>query len=299
MINGANARFFRIALSSGQPFVQIGAEQGMFDRPVPMTSLLLGPAERADVLIDFSNASPGDLVTMTNDANAPFPNGDEAPQIPEIMQFRVGQATGWRRTPPATLRSNPVNRLAVPTDAARRRTMVLVEIAPPDGDPVAVLLNNQHYASDNIARPIANTIEQWTIVNTTEDAHPIHIHEVPFIVQERQAVDAAAYKYAYSPDLCGPDPVAAGGTGPWPAPDPGPYLTGSPRPPMPNEMAWKDTVIVYPGEVVRLLVPFGGEAAPNLPFDATNTGTFVWHCHILEHEDMDMMQRFEIVRRGF
>jgi FtsP/CotA-like multicopper oxidase with cupredoxin domain len=121
---------------------------------------------------------------------------------------------------------------------------------------------------------------------------------VPFIVQDRQALNAAAYKEAYNPALCGPDPVAAGGTGPWPAPEPDAFLVGSTRPPMPNEMGWKDTVTVYPGEVVRLLVPFGAEAAPDLPFGATNLGSYVWHCHILEHEDMDMMQRFEIVRRG-
>jgi len=81
----------------------------------------------------------------------------------------------------------------------------------------------------------------------------------------------------------------------YPPPDPTPFLIGSARPPAPNERGWKDTVLVNPGEVTRLIVPFGAQAAPNLPFGNSFTGRYVWHCHMIEHEDNEMMLPFEVV----
>ena len=87
----------------------------------------------------------------------------------------------------------------------------------------------------------------------------------------------------------------AEGEGPLPVPDATPFLRGTPRAAAPNERGWKDTVRVDPGEITSILVPFGAGAAPQVPFGNSFTGEYVWHCHILEHEDNEMMLRYEVV----
>jgi hypothetical protein len=154
-----------------------------------------------------------------------------------------------------------------------------------------------------IERPKLNTSEVWTIVNTTGDAHPIHLHLTQFRILNRQKLDAAGYLAAVNPLL----PFAAGGTGvensfgTTTPPDPTPYLKGHPAAPDTNETGFKDTVKVYPGELVRIVAPFGGTAAGltaafkgDAPDAAVQRfiGTYVWHCHILEHEEHDMMRPF-------
>ena len=101
--------------------------------------------------------------------------------------------------------------------------------------------------------PSANDTETWEIYNFTDDAHPIHIHEVFFQVVNRQGLDRKTG-----------DPIK------------------SPRPPEPTENGFKDTVITYPGEVTRVQMTF------------KNEGQFVWHCHIVEHEDNEMMRPYRI-----
>lgn len=75
-----------------------------------------------------------------------------------------------------------------------------------------------------------------------------------------------------------------------------PFLKGRATAAPANEQGWKDTVIAMPGEVTRIIVPFGANAAGSVTaFQSSFTGEYVWHCHILEHEDNDMMQTYEIV----
>jgi spore coat protein A len=132
------------------------------------------------------------------------------------------------------------------------------------------------------------------------DAHPIHLHLTQFRVVNRQRIDVAAFLATYNPALPVP---SASDSGPWPVPAAGPYLIGSPTPPAPNEAGWKDTVVALPGTVTRIVVPFGGTAA-GLPAPFTGdsvgatqrfVGDYVFHCHILEHEDNDMMQPYRVV----
>jgi spore coat protein A len=149
-----------------------------------------------------------------------------------------------------------------------------------------------------------STVEVWTIVNTTGDAHPIHLHATQFQILNRQKLDAAEYLAPVNPLL----PYGAGATGVQgsngtiPPPDPRPFLRGQPIAPDGNETGCKDTVKVYPGQLVRIVVPFGGSAAgisAAFTGDAVGavqhfTGTYVWHCHILEHEENDMMLPYSI-----
>jgi len=320
VLNASNARFYHVNLPTGLPVFQIGTDGGLLDAPVRLHDLLLGPAERADLLVDLRAASPGATYRLTNDANSPFgglaapPDEDEAP-LSDLMQFTVTTARGLQSNIPSTLRGGRGQPAALPAlKASANRTVMLNEIADPTIDePVHGHINNQFYADSTgmtprttqIEQPKLNTVEEWDIVNTTGDAHPIHLHLTQFRILNRQPIDEPSYTaevntHLPSPGL--PDPSVSG-QGPWPAVPATGHLVGKPTPAAANERGWKDTVIAPPGQVTRILVPFGGTAAGiPAPFtgDAKSAsvqrfaGTYVFHCHILEHEDNDMMQPYRI-----
>jgi FtsP/CotA-like multicopper oxidase with cupredoxin domain len=177
------------------------------------------------------------------------------------------------------------------------REMTLVEVLDPVSGPVLALINNQAFtptvASGSMAKPAANSVERWDVVNTTGDAHPIHLHLVQFQILNRQKLDAPKYAAAAYPTL-GPTSF---GNGPWPALPVAPFLQGGTTGPDPNERGWKDTFRAMPGEVTRIVVPFSGNVGGpySVPAGGPFTGPYVWHCHILEHEDHDMMQPYRVV----
>jgi spore coat protein A len=381
LLNGSNARFYSLAFRNdgGGPaptFWQIGTDGGRLDKPVRMTSLLIAPGERADVIVDFT-AFAGAVLTVTNDAKAPFPDGD--PNDPattgQIMQVRVGAApsTGDTSCDPAAgacnLRpGNPIVRLVDPSTGAiaagvtpsLKRQFILKEIAVDTG-PREVVINNTRFSGmkestlklrdptpvrdafglgEGFATegPRVGATELWEVANLTVDAHPIHLHLVQFQVLNRQVLDTGEDEITGEPlgymkhwEAAFPGGVLAEGDGP-PRPYDRPnrdgaiggnpsfsrYLVGEPELPAPNEAGWKDTVVMYPGTVTRLLVRWAPQDVPvararpgvNLfPFDpsltdprhrdvAGNPGAagYVWHCHILEHEDNDMMRPYAVAR---
>jgi len=125
-----------------------------------------------------------------------------------------------------------------------------------------------------VTNPIVNDTEIWNFVNLTADAHPIHVHEVMFQILGRVPFDAHAFHEAQEAYLLG---RRAGDP-----PDPFEFATGGMIPPGPLEMGWKDTVIANPDEITRIIMKFLLE------------GLYVWHCHILEHEDNEMMRPYYI-----
>jgi FtsP/CotA-like multicopper oxidase with cupredoxin domain len=326
LLNASNARFYRIPIPTGLPVYQIGTDGGLMDAPVRLSELLLGPAERADLLVDLRGASPGARYQLTNTANAPFgdpvapPEEDEAP-LHQLMQLTVTSATsatsvqGLQNAIPKTLRGGANQPAVLPTlKASATRSVMLNEIADPAIDePVHGHINNQFYADSTgtkprttqIEEPKLNTVEEWDIVNTTGDAHPIHLHLTQFRILNRQQFDEPAYTEAVNAKLPAPGlpNPSVSGQGPWPALSANAYLLGKPTAPSANERGWKDTVVAPPGQVTRILVPFGGTAA-GIPAPFTGdpktatvqrfAGTYVFHCHILEHEDNDMMQPYRI-----
>lgn len=295
ILNGSNARIYDLRLSSGQMMFQIGSEGGLFNSPVGLHRLIIAPGERADVLIDFSRLTAGTKVVMKNVAPVPFPDGPRSRErgavpLKEIMQFTVGSATGFNGSIPTVLRQNQIQTLTAP---ARVRNLTLVEIADPITDaPLMALINNLPFDTDQIERPMVDTVEQWNIINATGDTHPIHLHLVQFQLHGRQKFDVDGYLEASYPEL----PEEEGALiGPWPAPSADTFTRGGLKLPDPNERGWKDTVRANPGEITRIRVPFGAAAAAGVPFGNSFTGEYVYHCHILEHEDNEMMQRYEIV----
>ncbi|HEX7077162.1 MAG TPA: multicopper oxidase domain-containing protein [Candidatus Eisenbacteria bacterium] len=300
-LNGAQARFFSLALNErvnstrGPAFNQIGTDGGYLAEPVLLNDpadarsprLVIAPGERADVVIDFSAYPPGTEFLLKNVAKAPYPSGDAAdPQtVGQIMLFRVVPSTGPDPSViPAQLAT--VNRLSNPTV---KRTMTLNEQSSGDA-PVAAMLNGMPYDAPATEYPALGTTEMWEVVNMTGDAHPIHIHLVQFQLLNRQKYNTRRYEMAF--DQANPS---------WPSMsytpvDVTPYLKGKPAPADPNERGWKDTFRMNPGEVTRVLIRWAPQdESPAYAFDATAEPGYVWHCHILEHEENDMMRPFHLV----
>jgi spore coat protein A, manganese oxidase len=244
-LNGSNSTFFDLKLSNGQEFHQIGSDQGLLAAPVAMKDLQLAPAERADLVIDFAGHAGEQIILM----NQSF----------QVMQFRVSKTSAAAASPlPATLR--PVPRIAE-SAAVRTRELALVEVDDPVARPVQMLLNNAHWSSPVTENPRLNSVEIWSLVNTSDDSHPIHIHLVRFQILDRRNFERFAYQ---SKGVL--------------------HFTDAVRPPDPNEMGWKDTVQAHAGMVTRVIARFEGYP-----------GRYVWHCHILEHEDNEMMRPFDVL----
>jgi spore coat protein A, manganese oxidase len=258
ILNGSNARFYRMRLSNGQVFTQIGTDGGLLEHPVEVSELILAPAERADVIVDFSKAK-GQNIILTNDAPAPFPDGEEPnDDLRVIMQFRVKQKLIGRDRSRIPNTLSCLERLD-PAKAITIRRNTLVEDEDEFGR-LKLLLNNMDWNELPLTEtPYNGTVEIWELFNTTVDTHPIHLHLVQFQILGRAS---------FTGDPNGPS-----------------LVVGTELPPDENERGWKDTVRANPGEVTRIIARFG-------PF----TGVYPWHCHILEHEDHEMMRPYEVLQ---
>lgn len=290
LLNGSDSRFYNLqfkrAGGSFLPFHQVGTELGMMDAPVRLTSLVLAPGERADIVVNFRMLR-GRSVTVINTAATPFPNGAAAtPSASQIVQFNVSLPLD-KTVPdirlPAFLRPLNGPLPAVNTAGVAVRKLLLLEgsdpygrlqtmlgtVNPVAGNPSSPAHGTFFYSDPVTERVAVGSTEIWEFHNTTVDAHPIHLHLVDFRVVDRQPFTGTVV----------PKPMGANGsyTGGWLTDV---QLSGSARPCEPNEAGRKDTVVCYPGEVTRVLVTF------------PRVGRYVWHCHILSHEDHEMMRRF-------
>jgi spore coat protein A len=272
ILNGCNARILNLDLS-GSDFWQIGAEGGLWDIPVRTRRLVLAPAERADVLVDFSRFAGETLVLMNH--RPPRPVSNPAPQLPQVMQIRVG--TTVSHPGPTSIPSSLPGRAANLGSPVATRYITLNEIDPEEVE-WFLNLNAVHFEAPITETPRVGTIEDWVYINMTGDTHPMHIHLVTFQVIGRTPFDAEAYEEAYG----GPNGVPGGI-------DPSPFATGPMEPPDPTERGFKDTVKANPGYFTRIRAKF------DLPTGVTAPQSYVHHCHIVEHEDNDMMRPFTVM----
>jgi spore coat protein A, manganese oxidase len=272
ILNGCNARILSLDLAAPDLW-QIGAEGGMWDVPVPVKRLVLASAERADVIVDFSRFAGQTLVLKNFSASRPVVT--PAPPLTQVMQIRVG--TTVRRPGPSSVPSSLPGRAADLRHPVNTRYITLNEIDI--DEPTWFLnLNGVHFdAGPTTETPKVGAVEDWVFVNLTGDTHPMHMHLVTFQVIGRTPFDVEAYEEGNE----GPHGVPGGI-------DPTPFATGPMLPPAPEERGFKDTVKVNPGYFTTIRAKF------ELPTGVTAPQEYVYHCHIVEHEDNDMMRPFAV-----
>jgi spore coat protein A, manganese oxidase len=271
ILNGCNARILNLNMA-GAKMWQIGADNGLWDVPVPVKRLVLAPAERADVLVDFSKSADAKL-PLTNH-RPPHPVSTPAPPLTHVMQVRVGKKVTQKG--PSGIPSSLPGRVANLSPPVRTRFITLNEIAPETAN-WQLNLNATGSQSPATETPEIGTVEDWVYINLTGDTHPMHTHLVSFQVVGQTPFDVDAYQEANG----GPNGVPGGI-------DPTSFATGSMLPPDPTERGFKDTVKVNPGCFTTIRAQF------DLPSGVDTPQTYVHHCHILEHEDNDMMRPFRV-----
>jgi spore coat protein A len=245
IINVANFSFFDLSLSGDHAFQQIATDQGLLAAPLQRNRVELYPAERADVVIDFSTLA-GQSIQLRHQSQG-------------ILEFRV-RTQNVRDTSvlPVVLKATP--RIDV-ASAAQHRVMTLNEIDDANGYAMTMLLDGKRWHEPISEKPLQNSIETWSFVNLSGDAHPIHLHLVRFQIIDRRPFDLFAWNAHRELKFTGPAIL-----------------------PEPHEAGWKDTVRADPGMVTRIAMHFEGEP-----------GRYVWHCHFLEHEDNEMMRPYEVL----
>jgi FtsP/CotA-like multicopper oxidase with cupredoxin domain len=302
VLDGSNARFYTLSFSNKMPFTVIGTEGGYLQQAVALNSITIAPGERADILVDFSAVPAGTKIIMTNTAKAPFPGGAPAdPQtVGQIMQFTVktNSANPGAAKPVLPAGLNPTLPLGVfPTLLAppntQRITRTLFEVQGPAG-PLMVTVNGQVFDGYISETPKNGTTEDWVIVNLTADTHPIHTHLASFQLVSRQPFQASKYMKDWLTINAPNVPPFAVNYVPTSL-DPTPYLQGKATPALPNEMGWKDTVQMNPGEVTIIRIRFLQQDGAAYPFDPTQGPGYVWHCHIVDHEDNEMMRPYQVL----
>lgn len=248
ILNGSNARAYNLALSNNADMIIIGNDGGLLKNPVTVKNIMIAPGERLDVLVNFAGLSIGTEVYLQSKE---FGNAGNAQgkQGFKIMKFKVAVTAADTFTVPANLSAIPV----IPASSAvKTRTFEISNAMEHHGVPMNNGMQMRHringklYDSNRIDETVAaNTNEIWVFDNSKGDEpHPMHLHGVFFQVLQRN-----------------------GGRG---------NLIAS-------ETGWKDTVLVMPGETVKVIIPF-----------ENNTGKFVFHCHNLEHEDDGMMLQYQL-----
>jgi FtsP/CotA-like multicopper oxidase with cupredoxin domain len=317
VLNGSNARTYQLVLFGDEApelerITQIGTDHGLLRAPVsvPPEGLVLASAERADLLVDFSDLELGSELTLLNTAHAPFDGSafpaadardaadlDALLPYPQVMRFRVIQdqvtrrkiphqlATDYRLPTPEGLAGAPRRAIALVEreldDAPNMLTMRELEIAPDEHTgPLLTLTEGEHttryrtvashFEDITTFFPMLGEYEVWQLINLTGDTHPIHLHLDPFQILSRRPI-----RYEILQDGTGDFDLAASVTL---GRDPGDELDHLIDE---NERGLKDTIRVNPNEIVEIAVRF-----------TTYAGRYMYHCHILEHEDRDMMRPF-------
>ena len=262
LLNGSNSRIYRLAWQDGSPLTVIGNDGGLLERPVQRRYVMLGPGERLELWADFSNHAVGSetaLISLPFDGGMlgggrmgrgmmggggyALPNGAKFP----IFKVRVNRREKETSTLPQRLsaikRYDPAD--AVNREDPKRFHMVMRHMS--------WTINGRTFQMDQVApeeRVAMNSLEVWEFINEgggmgmmggMEMPHPIHLHGMQFQVLQRKGAMHEGYV----------------------------------------DEGWKDTVLLMPGERVRLLVRFGDYQ-----------GLYLYHCHNLEHEDMGMMRNF-------
>jgi len=245
ILNGSTARVYNLKFTTGLSFYVIGSDGGLLSAPAKISSLLLAPGERADILVNFSGVKTGSDVYLFSDT---FSEGGDYQGYDsfKVLRFHVDRSYTDTFVMPAQLSIIPAPNVSA---AAQSRNFDISQKSMTGmmgSSGTGHTINGKSYDMSRIDFAVqSGTTEIWTFDNTgSTEIHPIHIHAVQFQLLSR---------------------------------------TGGRARILPPETAYKDTVLVAGGEKVKIIMSF-----------PLNTGTFVLHCHNLEHEDSGMMMNFSI-----
>jgi spore coat protein A len=291
LLNGSDSRFYIFRFDNDMSFMQIGTDDGFLEKPIVLNQLLLAPAERADLIIDFSYHKCSNIVLKNYGPDEPFKgfntdgslsDGEEGtldPANPQttgiIMMFKVSEHTKCNAKINKHTHLVCPRKPLVPTVPIRQ--LVLFEGEDKYGRirPILGTFNDGSLLWDQPVTEIIkyNSVEMWEVFNTTADAHPIHIHSISFRAVNRQEFDGEAIVDGTDPDGGTKQRFVFNG------------FVGPIIPVSQNELGPKDTIIMLPGQATRIIAKYD------------NAGKFVWHCHIISHEDNEMMRPLEVIKQ--
>lgn len=280
LLNGSNARIYKLSLNNGKPFTVIGTDGGLLEKPVTRQYLMMGPGERYDIWIDFSDENVGNEIVLKSlpfntgemgmmgrgmmrrnrqqEMTSELPNGSEF----DICKMRVVKSSSVRMRLPESL---SILNFPGYEDAVNKENPRQFEFAM--GMRMQWMINGRTFEMTGVAeneKVKLNTTEVWKFINGSvgrrgmmgmmgnmmQMPHPVHVHGLQFKIIGRE-VD----------DFDGWDTVKDGFV----------------------DEGWKDTFLLMPRTKVKVLLRF-----------ENYEGLFLYHCHNLEHEDMGMMRNYLI-----
>ncbi|KAJ1282821.1 hypothetical protein BS78_03G080900 [Paspalum vaginatum] len=286
VINASNARFFNLSLSNGLPFHVVGSDTSYLPRPVAVPHLLVSVSEAFDVVIDFSGSATHQA-ELLNTAPYPFPDGDEPNRLNgKVMKFVVEPAKVWDDYSRLPARLLEYVRVAE-EEAVQRRYIGMYEYEDSaTGNPTHLYINGKRLEDPATETPRPGTTEVWEVINLTQDNHPLHLHLATFqAVRMRGIVGLEEFKRCmetlYDAVRC----------------DVGRHAVGEEVAVPEHEKTWKNVVKIAPGFMTTVVVKFlMVDTGRSYPFDATAEPGYVYHCHILDHEDNAMIRPLKLVK---
>ncbi|MCU1370275.1 MAG: cell division protein SufI [Ilumatobacteraceae bacterium] len=242
LLNASSEEIYNLGLAGGQTFHQVASDGGLLSAPVPLTTLQLAPAERAEVVVDVDPSGPTVLQSIGGNGGGRG-GGNNAPTGALLTVNPTNQSSAPAALPASLATIEPLS----PESATQTRDFVL---GGNDQDPT---INGQAMTTmadlmdmSNVIQVKLGATEIWNLINRSNDTHAFHVHDIQFQVLQRDGTAPAA-----------------------------------------NESGLKDTVVVRPAETVQLIMRFTDFADPDTPY--------MYHCHLLNHEDNGMMGQFVVV----
>eukprot|EP00253_Pinus_taeda_P000730 PITA_00730 len=287
IINASNARFYRFALNNGLSMTQIGSDSAYLPIPVRVQKILLSPSEIADIIIDFADSSTDEAI-LTNSAAYPFPSGDSVNKLnSKVMKFVIEKTKEAAKKQRHSRIPERLVRYPIPNKnvSAQTRYITLYEYESATGEPTNLFINGLPFGAPVTETPKQGTSELWHIINLTDDNHPIHIHlGLFFVLKQTKLLKFEEFKSCMQKKN---NAVRC---------DVKKHAKGRVIPPPANERTWKNVFKMQPGFMTTILLRFALlDSHRPYPFNATSEPGYVYHCHILDHEDNEMMRPLKIV----
>ncbi len=296
LLNGSDSRFYVLEFrddetgGTAQSFLQIGSDDGLLEEPVSLTQLVIAPGERMDVVVDFSGFTTGSNIYLRNfGPDSPFGGLPVEPEdiadeetTGQIMRFDVTKTLNEDIPIASVSTGTTLNSIASLGTGTVTRKLGLFEgtdeygrLQPLLGGEIGGNIESLTWNDAITENPDLGAVEEWEVYNFTGDAHPVHLHLVAFQIIDRAPItdyESETKAQLQHNGLYGNGEIV----------DLSSITTGASEAPSENEKGWKDTFIVPPGYVGRVVAKFD------------RPGRYVWHCHILSHEDHEMMRPYHV-----